>query len=129
MLSSGEYGDSIVVADLEAGIGTLTRLDPAQVDVTLIVVEATPRSLDVGSRALAIATENNQGRIVVVVNKVEDVDTDTALVRQKLGDVETVLVPNDSAVFDADRRGLALLDHDPKSPAAKALSALADLVA
>jgi len=129
LLSSGQYGDSIVVADLEAGIGTLTRLDPSQIDLTLIVVEPTPRSLDVGSRALAIARENNQGRIVVVVNKVEDVEIDTKLVQEKLGDVETVIVPYDPAVFDADRVGISVLDHDPNCPAAQALSRLADLVA
>lgn len=129
LLSSGEYGDSIVVADLEAGIGTLTRLDPEQIDLTLIVVEPTPRSLDVGARALAIAAENKQGRVVVVVNKVEDVEIDTKLVEEKLGDVETVIVPYDPGVFDADRVGVSVLDHDPNSPAARALSALADLVA
>lgn len=127
MLSSGEYGDSIVVADLEAGIGTLTRLDPSQIDLTLIVVEPTPRSLDVGSRALAIARENNQGRIVVVINKVGDVEIDSRLVHEKLGDVETVIVPSDPAVFDADRVGISVLDHDPNCPAAHALSVLADL--
>jgi len=129
LLSSGEYGESTVVADLEAGIGTLTRLDPSQVDLTLIVVEPTPRSLEVASRAMAIAAENSQGRLVVVVNKVEDVETDTQLVRDKLGDVEIVVVPYDSAVFDADRVGISVLDHAPDCPAAQALSSLADLVA
>ncbi len=117
------------MADLEAGIGTLTRLDPSQVDLTLIVVEPTPRSLEVASRAMAIAAENSQGRLVVVVNKVEDVETDTQLVRDKLGDVEIVVVPYDSAVFDADRVGISVLDHAPDCPAAQALSSLADLVA
>lgn len=118
-----------MVADLEAGIGTLTRLEPAQIDLTLIVVEPTPRSLDVGARALAIAREKDQGRTVVVVNKVKNVDDDTALVRERLGDVDLIVVPDDDAVLDADRIGVALLDHEPTSPAALALASLADLIA
>jgi CO dehydrogenase maturation factor len=128
LLSSGEYGDSIVVADLEAGIGTMTRLDEAQIDLTLVVVEPTPRSLDVGARAIGIAREKKQGRIVVVVNKAEDVEDDAALVRDRLGDVELVLVPNDAAVLDADRTGVALLDYEPNSPAVLALESLTDFV-
>jgi len=118
-----------VVADLEAGIGTLTRLDDSQIDVTVIVVEPTPRSLDVGSRALAIAREKHQGRVIVVVNKVDEPDTDLNLVRSKLGDVELLAVPNDQAVINADRAGVALLDHDARAPATLALSRLADLIA
>ena len=128
LLSSGEFGTSIVVADLEAGIGTLSRLGDSQVDLTLVVVEPTPRSLDVGRRAIDLARENQQGRVVVVVNKVVDVDTDLALVREKLGDAELVVVPDDDAVLDADRAGTALLDHAPDCPAARALVELVDLV-
>lgn len=129
MLSSGEYGESIVVADLEAGIGTLTRLEESQIDVTVIVVEPTPRSLDVGRRALAIARERDQGRIIVVLNKVDDSEVDLALVRKELGETETLVVPHDSAVFDADRAGVSLLDFAPDAPATTALTQLADLIA
>ncbi len=117
-----------MIADLEAGIGTMSRLEDSQIDFTLIVVEPTPRSLDVGRRAVEIAREKHQGRVVVVVNKVERVDDDVALVRMTLGDVEMVVVPSDAAVFDADRAGIALMDHAPSSPAVLAISTLADLV-
>ncbi len=128
LLSSGNFGGNIVVADLEAGIGTLTRLEPGQVDFTVVVVEPTPRSIEVGARALAIAIENTQGRTLVVLNKVDDVAADTAFAKDRLGNVETIVVPTDSSVFDADRLGISLLDHAPDSSAAQALARLADLV-
>ncbi len=53
MLSSVDFGDTIVLADCEAGIGTLTRLGETPVDVVLVVVEPTPKSLEVGARAAA----------------------------------------------------------------------------
>lgn len=129
LLGSGDFGAATVVADLEAGIGTLSRLEAEKVDLTVVVVEPTPRSLDVGSRALAIARERQQGRILVVANKVRDVDADVARVREWLGDVEVVVVPEDDAVVEADARGVALLDHDPGSPALASLASIADLLA
>ena len=43
--------EDVVVADFEAGVGTLTRLGEEHVDTVVIVVEATPKSLEVGQRA------------------------------------------------------------------------------
>lgn len=115
----------IVVADLEAGIGTLTRLEEAAVDITIVVVEPTPRSIDVASRALAVAREREQGRIVVVANKMVGPD-DIELIRQSLGVDPDVVVPDDDHVVDADRRGTSIVDGP--GPAAEALAHLAALV-
>ena len=41
MLGSVSDEGTTIVADLEAGIGTLTRLEDAAVDVTVVVVEPT----------------------------------------------------------------------------------------
>ncbi len=128
LLGSGDFGTATVVADLEAGLGTLSRLEAEKVDLTVVVVEPTPRSLDVGARALSIAREKQQGRTLVVANKVRDVDADLARVREWLGDVEVVVVPEDDAVVEADARGIALFDHDPGSPALASLASIADLL-
>ncbi len=115
----------VVVADLEAGIGTLTRLDEAAVDATVIVVEPTPRSIDVAARALAIARERRQGRIVVVANKVAG-DDDIELIRAGLDLAPALAVPDDPEVIDADRRGESIVDGS--GPAARALVELEALV-
>lgn len=118
----------MIVADLEAGIGTLTRLGHAQLDVVLVVVEPTPRSINVGQRAAELAVASRQGRVVVVANQVSSPD-DEAVVRAAFPDEEIFIVPADSAVVAADRLGLSPVDSAPHSPAVEALLALASTLA
>ncbi len=124
MLGSVEFGDSAVVADLEAGIGTLTRLDDRRVDAVLVVVEPTPKSIEVGTRAAQLAKEKSFGRVVVVASRVRD-DGDLAAIRSAFPDHEVVAVPDDPAIVEADREGVAPLDSHPDAPAVKALVKLA----
>lgn len=127
MLGSIPADDLTVVADLEAGIGTLTRLPPASVDAVLVVVEPTPRSVDVAQRALAVAAEQRQGRLLVVANKVTGSD-DRLLIEAALGDHEIFYVPADPAVETADREGASPVDVAPDGPAVTALGDLAHLL-
>lgn len=115
----------MIVADLEAGIGTLTRLGESHVDAILIVVEPTPKSLEVGSRAAALAADRSVERVIVVANRVRD-DEDLATVTAALGDLNVVVVPDDRAIVEADRRGVAPLDWAPDAPAVLALVGLAE---
>lgn len=115
------------MADLEAGIGTLSRLAEAAVDVTVIVVEPTPRSIDVARRAVAVAEEQHHGRVVLVANKLTDGD-DRQRVRDAFPDVTMIEIPADPAVDEADRLGVSPVDHDPGSPAVTALEGLAAVI-
>ena len=125
MLGSVPFeGDDVVVADFEAGVGTLTRLGEEHVDTVVIVVEATPKSLEVGARAAALAAERTVGRIVVVANRVrgeEDIET----VKAAFPGLEVVAVPHDPKIVEADRKGVAPIDLDPDAPAVTALVGLA----
>lgn len=114
----------MIVADLEAGIGTLTRLGHGQLDVVLVIVEPTPRSIEVGQRAAQLATTSGQGRVVVVANQVNS-PADEAVVRAAFPGCELFVVPADAAVVAADRVGLSPLDTAPESPAVEALLSLA----
>ena len=114
-----------VVADLEAGIGTLTRLASASVDATVVVVEPTLRSIDVARRAVAVADEQRQGRVVVVANKVGD-DDDRARIDEAFAGRRMVVVPDDPAVDTADRLGVSPVDHEPSAPAVVALESLVE---
>ena len=124
LLSSVPESDTVIVADLEAGIGTLTRLPEESVDTTLVIVEPTPRSIDVGQRAVLVATERQQGRVTIVANKVAD-DEDEARVRAAFSDHHVVTVPADQAVIDADRQGASPMDINPNAPAVGAIAGLA----
>ena len=127
MLSSVEFGDTIVLADCEAGIGTLTRLGDTPVDVVLVVVEPTPKSLEVGARAAALAKERQMGHIIVVASRIRN-DDDLKAIQDALPGQEIVVVPDDPAIVAADREGVAPMDSAPESPAVLALVGVADRV-
>ncbi len=125
MLGSGEFGASVVIADCEAGIGTLTRLGENDIDAVVIVVEANAKSLEVGSRAVGLAGQRTAMRTVVLANRVRH-EEDIERVRNAFPGVEVVPVPEDQAIVEADRKGVAPLDLDPDAPAVMALVALAE---
>jgi len=125
LLGSVEFNEEeVVVADFEAGVGTLTRLGEEHVDTVVIVVEATPKSLEVGARAAALAAERTVGRIVVIANRIRH-DEDLETVKAAFPGMEVVGVPHDMKIVEADRKGIAPIDLDPEAPAVKALIAMA----
>lgn len=128
MLGSGDIGDTTVVADLEAGLGTLTRLGDTPIDVVLLVVEPSAKSVEVARRAVALLEGRPIDRLVVVANKVTD-DADVVRLREVLGDRELVIVPDDPQVREADRQGVSPLDHAPDAPAVQAITRLGALLA
>lgn len=127
MLGSAEFKDSVVVADLEAGIGTLTRLPDGAVDLVVVVTEPTAKSLDVARRATEAAGAKGVSRIAVVANKVTG-KADMDAVRQAFPDAEVTEVPEDRAIEDAERRGESPLDAAPDAPAVRALVDLGKLI-
>ena len=125
MLGSVPDDDLIIVADLEAGIDTLTRLAEQSIDLTVVVVEPTPRSIDVAERAIGVAEERGQGRLALVANKVAD-DQDLARIAAAFAGRELIVVPDDPDVDRADRDGCSPLDRE--STAVRALRPLVDVV-
>jgi CO dehydrogenase maturation factor len=127
LLGSVSDDDLIIVADLEAGIGTLTRLAESSVDVTLVVVEPTPRSIDVGQPAVAVADDQTQGRLIIVANKVAD-EADRDRVLEAFPGREVFIVPEDADVVAADRAGVSPVDVASDGLAVSAIEALAALL-
>ena len=123
-----EFTDETVIADFEAGVGTLTRLGEQRVDTVLVVVEATPKSIEVGQRAVQLAQEKLLQRVVIIANRVRGED-DLAAIRAAFPGIDVVPVPDDPAIREADRQGVAPIDHAPDSPAVRALVALAERLA
>ena len=120
-----EFGDQVVVADLEAGIGTLTRLGDAGVDAALVVVEPTAKSIEVGLRAVSLVREKGVSRVIVVANRVRGED-DLAKIRAAFPDTHIRPIPEDHAIVQAERHGTAPLDAAPQAPAVRALVDLAE---
>jgi CO dehydrogenase maturation factor len=120
-----EFTDETVIADFEAGVGTLTRLGEQRVDIVLVVVEATPKSIEVGQRAMQLAREKLLQRVVIIANRIRS-DDDLNTIKAAFPDVEVVAVPDDPAIREADRHGVAPIDHAPQAPAVRALVGLAE---
>ncbi len=120
-----DFSGQVVVADLEAGVGTLTRLGDAGVDLVLIVVEPTPKSVEVGCRAAALVADKALGRTVVVASRIRS-DDDLTMITKAFPDHEVVPIPDDPAIVQADRNGVAPLDSAPDAPAVQALVRLAE---
>ena len=126
LLGSAEFDpNDTVIADFEAGVGTLTRLEEQKVDTVVVVVEATPKSIEVGLRAAELAREKLLQRVVIVANRVRH-EGDLEAIRAAFPDLEVVAVPDDPSIREADRHGIAPIDHAPDAPAVQALVGLAE---
>lgn len=117
-----------VVADFEAGIGTLSRTQPGDVDAVIVLVEPTPKSIEVARRAVGLADDRRLGRVVVVANRLRD-DADLERIHEAFAGREIVAVPDDPALLRAEREGVAPLDLDADAPAVAALRRVADVLA
>ncbi len=128
LLNELESDGKIIIGDLEAGIGTVLRLQEGQADVVVVVAQPTAKSLNVARRAVEMAADKT-ATTIVVANRVRD-DSDLAVIREAVGDeCEMVVVPDDAAIAKADREGRAAIDVDPDAPGVRAIVALADRLA
>lgn len=116
--------DRIVVADLEAGLNDLIWVKPGAGDIVVVVAEPSAKSVEVTTRGVRLAREMGVERIVAVANRCSD-DSQAQRLADALG-VETMAVPEDSAVTAADQRGVATFDADRSSPAMIAIGRIAD---
>ena len=127
LLTELDSAGKIIIGDLEAGIGTVMRLQEGHADVVLVVAQPTAKSLNIARRAVEM-TDDRGGRVIVVANRVRD-DDDLAVIRQAVGDCEMVVVPDEPAIATADRDGRAAIDVDEDAPGVRVLIELADRLA
>jgi CO dehydrogenase maturation factor len=127
LLTELDSAGKIIIGDLEAGIGTVMRLQEGHADVVLVVAQPTAKSLNIARRAVEL-TDDRGGRVIVVANRVRN-DDDLAVIREAVGDCEMVVVPEDAAIAQADREGRAAIDVDPDAPGVKVLVELAGRLA
>lgn len=118
--------DRIVVADLEAGLNDLIWAQPRAEDVVIVVAEPSAQSVEIASRAVHLAREMGVARVYAVANRCPSV-ADAERLAGTLG-VQTILVPEDPAVSDADERGVATFDAHRMSPAMLAIGQLVEVV-
>jgi CO dehydrogenase maturation factor len=124
----GELDDDYawVVADLEAGVGTVLRMAEGLADAVIVVCEPTTKSIEMSRRAGEIAAERGC-RVIVVANRLTD-EADLELVTAALPGYEIVGVPDEPVIQEADRRGVAPVDLDPEAPGVARISTLAEVL-
>src|SRR5215210_4531662 len=128
LLRELESEGKIIIGDLEAGIGTVMRLQEGQADIILIVAQPTAKSLNIAAKAVELSEERG-AQMIVVANRVRD-DEDLAVIRAAVGDdVEMVIVPDEPAIAQADREGRAAIDVDDNAPGVRVLIELANRLA
>ena len=123
MLGELDVDGGVLICDLEAGVGTVLRMLPGQVDVVLVIAEPTVKSIEVARRAAQIGS--GRARVVVVANRVRG-EADVEVVRAALGDHELAVVPDEPAIQRADEDGVAPLDAAPESAGVRAIVELAE---
>ena len=123
MLGQLERTDEFVIADLEAGVGNLMRMAANSVDAIFVVVEATPKSIEVAQRAVTVAADRGVAPVRVIANKIRTPD-DMTMIRAALG-ADLVMVPEDLAILAADREGRSVIDTAPHTPAVAVLARVA----
>lgn len=107
-----------VVGDLEAGTNTPYQGYCYFADRVLLVVGPSWKSALTARRLLGLIGDLPY---LVVGNRSRDEP-------DHHGFVPEVRIPFDPAVSEADRAGIALIDHAPESPAVRAIEGLADLL-
>ena len=123
MLGELEADGQVVIADLEAGTGTVLRIKPEHADVVVVVATPTAKAIDVAARAARTA-QNRATRVVLVANRATG-EGDVAAIRAAVPHDAHVAVPDDQAIEQADREGTAPIDFAPEAPAVRALVGLA----
>ena len=121
-----DSSDAIVIADLEAGIGSLTRMAERHIDRVVVVCEPTVKSAQAATRAVEQADRLGVP-VVIAANRVTSAD-DEAFVRGQFDGRDVVVIPDDALVTDSDRLGLAPIDHAPDCPAVGAIRAMVTVV-
>ena len=124
MLGQLESEHRIVLADFEAGLGTLSRIKEPIFDILLIVFEPTAKAIDVVRRALEMTHERPHGRTILIANRLRD-ETDRRLLFEAFPDQECIGIPDDESVRNAGMIGVAAIDAAANSPAVQTIRAMA----
>lgn len=102
-----------LVVDMEAGLEHLSRGTTRHVDVLFAVAEPYYRSMETARRVYDLAGELGIPCVRLLANKVRDATEAEALeaFAERHGLAIGGRIPYDEAVLEADRRGVALMDH------------------
>lgn len=121
--------DDVLILDMYAGVEHLGRATVDFVDVMLIVVEPTHRSLHTAEQIKKLAADIGLQRLMLVGNKVRNKE-DEGFIEENKPDISVLaFFPAKDSVNDADHEKIAVYDHvkELKDIAQKAIVVLSGL--
>ena len=113
-----------MIGDHPAGPRQTTHDWAPYADTLIVAVEPTWKS-GLTARTLVDLADEREVAVVPVATKVTG-PADVERVEQFLGSAVAAQIPADEAIAEADRLGVAPIDHAPESAAVKAIEDLAD---
>ena len=119
------FEDWTLVGDLPAGPRQAAFDWAPYARTFVVVVQPGSQSILTARRVARIARSRREAKAVFVANRVKS-EEDVALVERMIGEPVFASVPADDGVAEAERMGVAPIDHVPDSPA---VPAIRDLVA
>ncbi|MCW4015421.1 MAG: AAA family ATPase [Candidatus Bathyarchaeota archaeon] len=120
--------DEIVIVDMEAGVEHMGRGTASHVDVMLVVVDSSRKSLEIAKKISGFAHDAGIKNVFVVGNRVRDSE-ETELITdftEKNGLSLLALIPYDDTVIKADRVGEAPLKYAQTSEGVKAIQVIGE---
>ncbi|MCJ7722114.1 cobyrinic acid a,c-diamide synthase, partial [Candidatus Bathyarchaeota archaeon] len=120
--------DEIVVVDMEAGVEHMGRGTASQVDIMLIVVDSSRKSLEIAKKLSGFAHEAGIKNVLIVGNRVRDPEEKELIIdfTTKNGLQLLALIPYDDTVVKADRVGEAPLKYGETSEGVKAIQSIGE---
>jgi CO dehydrogenase maturation factor len=110
--------DEILLLDMYAGVEHLGRATIDFIDMMLIVVEPTRRSLGTAQQIRILANQIGLKRLWLIGNKIRNQE-EQAFVETQSPDLPVLgFLPADLGVQEADRLGIPVYDHIPEIQAA-----------
>lgn len=122
------FNDWTIIGDLPAGPRQLAFRWAPYASTFLVVVEPSWKSALTAKRIISIIRSEPGREVLPLASKVNGAG-ERRRVEDLLGEPVVAAVPVDAAVAEAERAGVAPIDHAPSSAAIRVIEALADTLA
>lgn len=120
--------DEVVVVDMEAGVEHLGRGTASQVDIMLVVADASRKSLEIAKKIYGLAKDLEIKDVFIVGNRVRDFEEKELIAdfTEKNGLPLLALIPYDETVMKADRVGETPLKYAETSKGIAAIQGIGE---
>lgn len=128
LLHEAPDDERVIVVDNEASPEHLSRATPEAVDLMLVVAEPYFKSLETARRYSVMGRELGIPQVSILANKVRDdrdADAIEGFCEQHSLDL-IAQIPFDPELAEAERAGVAPVDHDPSLPSVRTIAGLVD---